>query len=111
MRPTQIGGEIKSFLEVSNAINDLSRELSIVLSNGLTFADNLDAVSFSIGDTGAAGTANKIDHGLGRNPTSFIITNQDGAGSIYTSGGNLGFTSGAVVFCSENNLSIEGYIF
>lgn len=109
-RIRQFGQRASTLEEMSKALSLLSHEIDKQLSNGLTFSNNMDMVAFTVADSGAAGTAIQIDHGLGRTPLSYIITFKDGPGDIYNSG-TLGTASGAVIYSSGTNLKIKGFFF
>ena len=61
---------MRFYPEVVEDLDNISKQLSDLLNNGLTFEDNVDGAFVELDTTGAIQT---VQHGLGRVPIGFFV--------------------------------------
>lgn len=69
--------------DLITSLSNWAMVLKSILDGGISFNDNVDASQVSVVSHGTPGTEFSISHGLGKIPMGYIVTGQDGAGSVY----------------------------
>lgn len=69
--------------ELITALSNWSMVLKSILDGGISIKDNVDASQVSVVSHATPGTEFSIAHGLGKIPEGYIVTGQNGAGSVY----------------------------
>jgi hypothetical protein len=82
-----------------------SSELAQILNKGLLFADNFNAETKTITDSGVADSQNTVAHTLKRVPAGFVVLKINKGGVVYDSG--TAWTDTAIYLkCSAANAAI-----
>jgi hypothetical protein len=69
--------------ELITALSNWSMVLKSILDGGISINDNVDASQVSVVSHATPGTEFSVAHLLGKIPSGYIVTGQNGAGSVY----------------------------
>lgn len=69
--------------ELITALSNWSMVLKSILDGGISIDDNVDATRISVTSHVTPGTEFSVLHLLGKVPLGYIVTGQNGAGSVY----------------------------
>lgn len=73
---------LKTVEELSRFASNALREIQQIINGNISFDDNFRGKTFTV-VFNSANADTKIDHGLGFVPTSYLVTSQTAAMSIY----------------------------
>ena len=86
-------------VDLIRILTEREDNLKSILSRGLSFQDNFDAVLLDYTSNGSPDTEDAVAHLLGRVPVGRIVYRQDKAGSLYDSG--TAFTASNIYLQSD----------
>jgi hypothetical protein len=69
--------------DLIGTLNVWSMTLKSILDGGISIDDNVDASLVSVVSHATPGSEFSVSHRLGKVPQGYIVTGQDGAGSVY----------------------------
>jgi hypothetical protein len=98
--------------DLFQSLDQLIKELRVILNGGLNFTDNFDAKILDYVSHGTPDTEKVLAHTLGKVPAGYIVYRQDKAGSLYTSTGGTTWTTTAIYLkCTVATVAFKLIIF